>query len=156
MTTNQELVFGEKAAGVSYRDRPGVYAVIETEGKVAVITTRERVFLPGGGLEGEETHYDCLRRECAEELGCHIEVRDYIGKASQYAISFKNKEPLRLIGHFYAAKITGTNALKIEEDHELVWISADEAVDRMYVEFQAWAIQEYLHLTKFRASIHTL
>ena len=144
IVTNQGIEFGDKAAGAIYKDRPGVYAVIACEGKIAVVKTKDRVFLPGGGLEGEETHQACLQRECSEELGCHVEVGAYIGKALQYLFSYKDKQPLKIIGHFYSAIIIGENHLKIDEDHDLFWVTPEEAVRSMYVEFQAWAIKEFL------------
>jgi 8-oxo-dGTP diphosphatase len=143
---NQEAVYGVKNPELKYRDRPGVYAVIESEGKIAVVKTEERVFLPGGGLEGGESFQACLIRECSEELGCDIEVGRYIGNATQYLLSFKGQEPLKITGHFYCATITGENNLQIEDDHELFWMSVDEAVDCMYVEFQAWAIRESIKI----------
>ncbi|MDF2923550.1 MAG: mismatch repair protein MutT [Paenibacillaceae bacterium] len=144
MAENKRNEFGEIIPGMAYRDRSGVYAVIEADGKIAVINTKDRIFLPGGGLEGEESHHACLIRECSEELGCDVEIAYYIGCASQYLLSFKDGEPLRIIGHVYLVRITGTNNLKIEDDHDLSWLSPDEAIASMYVEFQAWAIEEYM------------
>ncbi|MDQ0194582.1 NUDIX domain-containing protein [Paenibacillus wynnii] len=146
MIINQGIEFGDNIDGITYRDRPGVYAVIEKENKIAVVKTKDRIFLPGGGIEGAESYQECLRRECSEELGCDIEVGYYIGNAAQYTFSFKDKQPLKIIGHFYFVTITGLNNLKIEDDHELVWLSSDKAIQSMDVEFQAWAINEYIKL----------
>ena len=118
MIVNQGIEFGERIAGLTYRDRLGIYAIIECEGNIGVLHTKDRIFLPGGGLEGQESHHECLIRECSEEIGGDIKIDNYIGNAIQYLFSFKDKEPLRIIGHFYFVRIIGTNKLKVEDDHE--------------------------------------
>ena len=108
---------------------------------IALVRTGKGYFLPGGGIEGNETHAECLKRECTEEIGYNIKLGEYIGKASNYTLSFKTNEYLRVVGDFYRAQLLEANYLKVEEDHELVWLPPEEAIDKMYVEFQAWAIK---------------
>lgn len=63
-----EAVFGEKLADQTYIDRKGVYAIIMNEkNEVATVKLPHGYFLPGGGLEGEESKEACLRRECLED-----------------------------------------------------------------------------------------
>ena len=144
---NQEIEFGTKISGVNYRERLGVYGLIlNADENIALVTTGKGYFLPGGGVEGDETHEECLKRECTEELGYNIKLGEYIGKASNYTLSFKTNEYLRAVGHFYRAQLLEPNYLKIEEDHELVWLPLEEAIDKMDMEFQAWAIKETLRV----------
>lgn len=37
-------------------------------------------FLPGGEIGNNETHEECLKRECSEEIGYNIMFGEYIGK----------------------------------------------------------------------------
>ena len=71
--------FGCREPGVVYRDRAGAYAVIlDDRGNAALVEApaaggpERGLFLPGGGIEPEETPEECLRRECLEELGREI------------------------------------------------------------------------------------
>lgn len=142
MTTNQITVFGDRMDGTDYRSRQAVYALIFSEdNKIAIIKSGNRYFLPGGGIEEGETQQECLIRECTEEIGYDIEVKEYIGCASQYLVSFKTNEHMHLTGYFYAAQLLRPNYQKIEPDHDLEWLRPEEAINKMYVEFQAWAIQ---------------
>lgn len=142
MIEMMEVEFGQKAGGMEYTCRPAVYGIIQNEsGHVGVIRTRCRLFLPGGGLEGTETPHEGLTRECSEEMGYRIEIGEYIGTASQYLISYRNNEPLRIVGHFYQARLADVNHLKSEEDHELVWLPPEEAIRQLSIEFQVWAVK---------------
>ncbi len=141
---DDEKVFGEKLNGVNYIDRAGVYGiVINDEGKVATIKTPTGYFLPGGGIEDEETHIECLVREFIEETGYEIKIGRYIGKASLYHILKTNKY-LHGVGYFYFVNFESKTSNKIEEDHQLLWIEPGECIKGLFLEHQAWAVSEAL------------
>ena len=145
------LEFGNRIEGVEYRERPGAYALIlNNDKKIAVINRRGGHLLPGGGIEGKETSEECLRRECAEEIGCSINVGALLGKAACYEVSVKTNEPLKLIGDFYTAELINDDCIKIEEDHELLWLEPEEAIITMQIQSQSWAIGKLLELIKRR------
>lgn len=143
MDSSYERFGSEPDGGVPVRKRPAVYAVIRNaEGQVGVARTPYGYFLPGGGLEGDETPLQGLKRECSEEIGYEIEVGPYIGRACQYTKSIFSDEPLKIIGDFYQARLVAPNGLKTEDDHELVWLAPREAEARMHTEFASWAIRQ--------------
>lgn len=143
----EELIFGEKVQSVSYRERQGAYALIfNGKGEIALVNRGFGYFLPGGGVEANESEKECLERECGEEIGYDVEVLDYIGTASNYVVTFRSKEYVKLIGNFYITNLLEPNGLKIEQDHELVWVKIEEAEEKMFVEYQAWAVKKALEL----------
>ncbi len=66
-----KLTFGLKKSTTHYVLRPSCYAIIfhSSSSKIAVIQKGDRYFLPGDGMEGNETKEECLHRELLKELG---------------------------------------------------------------------------------------
>ena len=64
--------------------RPSAYAVLTDErGRVAIVFTSQGVFLPGGGIEADETPEQAVERETKEECGLVVRLRPWPGTASQ-------------------------------------------------------------------------
>jgi 8-oxo-dGTP diphosphatase len=141
-----EIVFGEKLEGIEYIDRAAVYGIaFDNKGRVAAVKTPVSYFLPGGGIEKEETHEECIKREFMEETGYSIEVDKYIGKASLYHISKKGYY-MHGIGYFYTVNLKcGTDGKK-EEDHELLWLEPSDCISKLFLRHQAWAVSKTLDL----------
>ena len=136
--------FGAPLPGKEYTVRPGVYAVITNDaGGVAIVQTGEGYFLPGGGLEENEAHEDCLKRELLEELGWQIAVGEHIVSAQRYLLAISKKNYYLSIAHFYrATKITKV-AESVEPDHHLVWLTPEQSLSKLYHEHQAWGVACY-------------
>ncbi len=137
----EPAVFGEIIDGQEYKDREAVYGLLhDDKGRLGIIKTPRGYFLPGGGVENDESHEECVIREFVEETGLSIDVGDYVGCGILYGLTPRTKRYLRMIGHFYKVKMTGEQGLKVEDDHELVWHDVNEAKEMMKLENQAWAI----------------
>ncbi|GGE68761.1 NUDIX domain-containing protein [Priestia taiwanensis] len=127
-----------------YTKRKGVYAVIfhATNDKVAVVQTeRGHCFLPGGGLNGDETEVDCLRREVREETGYEVSVHCFIGKATHHFYSMTN-EPIENEGTFYIAQLLYQTGEQVDVDHLLIWLREDQAERLLVHEHHRWAVRE--------------
>lgn len=134
-----EVTFGEKLGNVDYFDRKAVYGiVISSEGKIATIKTPRGYFLPGGGIEDNESHEMCLKREFLEEIGYDITVGNYIGRSSLYHIS-KTYKYMHGIGFFYFADLIYKKNNGIEKDHKLIWLEPSECINSLFFEHQSWA-----------------
>lgn len=136
--------FGEKVNGAEYKVREGVYALIGREsGQIALVgrVHNDLHELPGGGLEGKESHEQGLIRELREELGWAIKVGSYLGKGVQYTTLSPRGRYYRLEGYFYVAEKLGEAGGKIEEDHEERWLSFPEAIRKVKYDYQKWAIE---------------
>ena len=133
-------VFGTKE-NVNYIDRAGVYLVPVKDGKVGVVKTPKGYFLLGGGLDSGESHEECIKRECLEEVGYMVSVGDKICLAEMYY-----KHPT--IGYFhpiqtyYVGELLEQISIPVEDDHEFVWMDYNELVDNMYLEMQSWALKQ--------------
>ena len=77
MGSAMHKVFGIKD-NKAYLDRKGAYLVPIRGEKVGVVETAKGYFLLGGGIEGEETDNQCIIRECIEETGYQVEIKEKV------------------------------------------------------------------------------
>lgn len=146
MTANDEQVleFGTRAVGVEYIVRPGAYAVVfDSSGRVAVMRNSSGYYLPGGGIEAGESEERALEREVLEECGCAVAIDRRLGVAIQYLVAaYEGAFAKR--GTFFLARFTEQVCDPIEDDHELVWLTAAEARERLEHASQWWAVETAL------------
>ncbi|MBA2870602.1 8-oxo-dGTP diphosphatase [Anoxybacillus calidus] len=144
----QKLIFGEKIDNLNYKIRKGVYAVIfnSTNDKVLTVqTSNGHYFLPGGGIEHNELHAECLKRERLEETGYEVVIGPFIGQAMRYFFSTKN-EPLLSDGYFYLAKLLNKVQEPLEYNHYSKWIRVEHIEELLFHEHQVWAVKEGLKI----------
>jgi 8-oxo-dGTP diphosphatase len=147
--TGPPLRFGEPEAALSYKERPAAYGLLEREGRLAVVyvtlADRPPFFdLPGGGIDPGEDEEQALRREFGEETGLLVSAGPRVAAAEQYMISAHN-EPFLSQGAFFEVLFEGERPdLKIEDDHELVWMSPGEALVKLRHDSHAWALTAWL------------
>ena len=131
----------EMKENVNYIDRVGVYLVPMKEGKIGVVKTSKGYFLLGGGLDNGESHEECIKRECLEEVGYTVSVGNKVCSAEMYC-----EHPT--IGYFhpiqtyYVGELLEQISIPVEDDHEFVWVDFNELVNNMYLEMQSWALEQ--------------
>lgn len=138
-----EKTFGTKIDNEQYHTRIGAYAIIfDGENRVATVKTRKGNFLIGGKIEVLETHESCIKRECLEETGFDIDVKEIVCKSNTYGYIDSSNTYFNPISYFYIALITEKVKKSIEIDHELEWIDIKEIESKMHLEHQIWAINQ--------------
>lgn len=134
--------YGEKKPDQTYIVRPGVYGItFDALNRIALVKVPYGYHLPGGGIDPGEDHETCLKREFLEETGYDVYVESLIEISTQYTFSEKHENYYALIGHFYVATMLDNRTTPQEPDHELVWLSVDEAVTLFSLEYQAAAVK---------------
>ena len=133
-------IFGEKRDG-NYVDRKGAYIIPFHGDKVGVVHTYKGYFLLGGGIDEGETDEDCIVRECLEEVGYAVDIRQFICSAETYG-SIPNTPYFHPIQTYYTGRILEKIQEPTEEDHELVWMEYKELAGKMRWEMQGWAIKQ--------------
>ncbi len=90
-----------------YTLRPTVKGIIlDNQNNIALLKARGHYLLPGGGVKSGESDHEALQRECAEEIGCNIDVIKEVGTSNQY----RNKSMKQYEVIFYVAKVIGEKA----------------------------------------------
>ncbi|RCK31391.1 DNA mismatch repair protein MutT [Thalassospira profundimaris] len=135
-------VFGTPRMGQSYSVQDCSYAVIRNgEGKVAVARTPKGIVLLGGGVEPGESEQEALCREAYEESGYRIRILSRLGFASQYVNNVAKGRYRLKRGTFFECELTEKLGPPLEDDHELIWLSYDEAHSSLIRQFHQWALE---------------
>lgn len=125
-----------------YFKRPGAYGVIiNNHGLIACVKTKTGYFLPGGGIEENESPEDCLMRECLEELGAEISKLDIFACGSCYFYSTTLNKDMESEGYFFTCQIDNFLDVKVEDDHELIWLNKEDATKLLYLDNQKEAVR---------------
>lgn len=141
--------FGAPEPGLSYRDRPAAFGIGERDGLIALVRVRPKsggdwLDLPGGALDPGEDEVQALVREFGEETGLVVAAGRRITGFGQY-FRLASGEPVNNVGGVYVVQVTDENAgLKIEADHELVWLDPYAAVRGLRHDGHAWAVAKWM------------
>ncbi|MDP3661086.1 NUDIX domain-containing protein [Phenylobacterium sp.] len=141
--------FGDLRAELAYRDRPAAFGLCEREGRIALVIVDKPGFapwldLPGGAIDPGESAAQAVVREFGEETGLRISAGEAFAHADQFFVNtdgeaFNNRATFMSVSWLGEAP-----ALKIEDDHTLVWIDPHEAIERLRHDAHAWAVSAWL------------
>lgn len=141
------LQFGIADAGADYLLRPATFGLVFHEEKIACVrVTRDTPYydLPGGAVDGDETEQEALIREYVEETGMTVRPLERIAEAGQY-FRKSGGQPVNNIGGFWIAEMLALDpSLKVEDDHELVWLHPRTALAELRHDAHAWAVAKWL------------
>ena len=121
---NTDIKYGERSASRA--------VVFDQEGKIALLDVSKDGYykLPGGGIKKGESITEALKRECLEEIGCNIKIKNEIGET----LEFRDKYQLKQISYCYIAEVDGKKGephfeqKEIDDGFKVVWISLDKAI----------------------------
>ncbi|MFV2034599.1 MAG: NUDIX domain-containing protein [Halocynthiibacter sp.] len=123
--------FGAPAiAGVSYRRRPGAYAIL-ARGRNVLLTHQDEPTpeyqLPGGGIDAGESTLAALHREVREETGWRIAAPRYLGSFRRFAYMPEYDLWAEKLCHIYVARPVRALSAPTGAGHSAHWMTADAA-----------------------------
>ena len=130
--------FGTKE-NADYYDREGAYVIPIKDSKVCVVKTPKGYFLIGGGMDEGESETECIARECLEETGCTIVLKEKIASAETYCEHPKLKY-FHPIQHYYSGELSTKKKEPLESNHLLEWTDIEKTKGKMFAPMQEWAI----------------
>ncbi|MEM9048820.1 MAG: NUDIX domain-containing protein [Pseudomonadota bacterium] len=137
--------FGEPVRrGQSYRDRPGIYAVIMDRRGVLVTASTVPWFelqLPGGGIDPGEHPLAALHREVLEETGWRIRVQRRLGWFQRFAYMPEYRLWARKICTIYLAHPLYRLSAPIEAGHVPLWLAPALAAEALSVSGDRYFLQ---------------
>ncbi len=130
---------------VPYRDnypiREAAYGLLIKEDRIALVNTPRGIFLPGGGIEGDETQEACIVREYKEELGMTVVAEAHVLSTVLSDVTPSRDFPIDMIGHCWFVSDMNLDVPAVEDDHELIWLSLEEASRKLRLVHQAWVME---------------
>ena len=137
---NLHTIFG-KEENVAYLDRRGAYIIPIKGEEIGVVETPKGLFLLGGGIDGDETDNQCIIRECIEEAGYQVEIKERVCSAETYyehpTIGFFH--PIQV---YYSGKLVKKVREPVEQDHVFRWVKYEDLRGKMCLEMQNWAVEQ--------------
>lgn len=124
--------YGETVkAGIRYKRRPGVYAVLLRGDSILATLQADPVpefQLPGGGIDPGEHPIAALHREVIEETGWKIAIRRRIGAFRRFTYMPEYDLWAEKVCTIYLAQPILQLGPPSEPGHSAVWLPVDEAL----------------------------
>ncbi|HIY00661.1 MAG TPA: NUDIX domain-containing protein [Candidatus Blautia faecipullorum] len=133
-------IFGRREKG-KYYNREGAYLIAFSGNRTAVVRTPRGYFLLGGGIQGNESDVECIKRECLEECGYTCTPCAMIAGAETYCIH-ETKGLYHPIQRYYYGTLDSKVQCPVEKDHEFLWVEYEDIRGKMFSEMQNWALDQ--------------
>ena len=129
--------------------RPSAYGLVASSGaRLAVVRTPHGLFLPGGGIEPDESARDAVAREALEECGLELETGDWSVRAIDFVYSLAERTHFEKRSTFIDARSSGRRVASAEADHQLEWATPADAIASLAHPSHRWAIAQWLGRNK--------
>jgi 8-oxo-dGTP diphosphatase len=137
-------VFGEREGGARYTVRPSAYGLAEDDrGRLAVVRTPQGIYLPGGGMEKDESPAEAAVRELLEECGLVVRPGLWLTRAVQFLYSKSEKTHFEKLSTFIDVSVESVASSGVEADHELLWTAPDAAHAILSDGSHGWAVEQW-------------
>ena len=134
--------FGTVPEGDTWRYRPGAYGIALARGTVLVVDAPDGVYLPGGGIDEGETPAETVAREFLEETGHHVVSLQPHAIAEQVLVADAHTQWMIKQCHFFLCTVRDGADDGLEADHIAMWLTIDEANQRLAEPASRWALQQ--------------
>lgn len=151
-------IYGENYFGKYTKSREACRGILIKNDKILLTyeVNTDQYFIPGGGLENNESSEECCVRELAEETGCIVKTNE------QYLTINEYYEEWLFVSHYYICEYIGETERKLTEREVEVgleprWISIKEAID-IFSKHQDYARENEMkrgaYLREYNALLH--
>ncbi|MCI8556140.1 MAG: NUDIX domain-containing protein [Clostridia bacterium] len=141
----KKITLGKDFGNIKHDFRETCFGICIKDGKILLTykTNKNEYSLPGGGIEINESHKQCLSRELVEETGYKlISVDEFITIDCFWMAG--GVWPMESLANFYIIEV-GTKNLPTEEFCQSVWVTLDEEKQLLQLPYQCKAFQLYLN-----------
>ena len=114
------------AGGVVYRKVNGGFEVL-----ISKHSGYHKWVLPKGLVERGEKLEETAVREVEEEVGVKAKIISNIGDPEEYVYTFNSEKVFKKVYYFLMEYVSGSESDHDFEMEDVVWVSFDEAIERM-------------------------
>jgi len=139
----EKITIGEKLENKKYDFRETCFGICVKDNKMLLVKKKEQFSFIGGGIEKDETHEECLKREFIEESGFEIkEITPFVTIDCFWLAA--GKWPLESLANFYVVKVGNKICEPTEEGHEVQEVNLEEVMDVLPLPYHKKALELFL------------
>ena len=144
-------VFGRPRIEGQATLRPSVYGLlVDRAGRLAVVRTPKGVYLPGGGATSHESPAQAVVREVHEECGLDVAVGDWTRWAVEFVYAAEEAVDFEKRCTFLELRSALAHGVGQESDHQLDWMTPEEAIAHLAPQSHRWAVAQWVDATHDR------
>ena len=138
------IKIGNKNENFKYDFRETCFGICYIDGRLYLTKKSGEIYLPGGGIEKDESHIEALKREFLEEIGCEIVNANKLCDIDCYWLT-RNKKNMESLTHIYVVEISDVFNNPLEAGSELIRLTIDEARLALKLPYQQKALEVFIN-----------
>lgn len=139
----KKIQIGNEFKNGDYEYRETCFGIYEKDNKLYLTEKNNEISLIGGGIEKNESYFDCLRREFLEESGCMVKKSQELYIIDCCWVT-RNNVNMRSVAHIFLVDIEDNILEPLEKKSRLVIINKDMVLEKLELPYQIKAIEMYL------------
>lgn len=139
----KKIQIGNEFKNGEYEYRETCFGIYEKDNKLYLTEKNNEISLIGGGIEKNESYFDCLRREFLEESGCMLKESQELYIIDCYWVT-RNNVNMRSVAHIFLVDIEDKILEPLEKESRLVIINKNMVLEKLELPYQIKAIEMYL------------
>ena len=140
----KKITIGQKKYNEQYDFRETCFGILIKGDKLYCTEKNNEISLIGGGIEKNESHEECLKREFLEEAGCIIKSIKELCVIDCFWIT-RNNEHMESLANIYIVDIEKNIIKPKENGNKLKIIDFKKAIELLQLPYQKKAIMEYMN-----------
>jgi len=139
----KKIRLGTKKSDVKYDFRETCFGIVYKGGRFYLTEKKGEVSLIGGGVEQDENHIECLKREFVEEAGLSItDCYEFITIDCFWVT--QNNINMESLANFYIVEISDDIKDPTEDLSKLVVMNLNDILSQLALPYQKEAIKLYI------------
>jgi 8-oxo-dGTP diphosphatase len=139
----KKIILGTKKDNTNYHFRETCFGIVKVANEYYLTKKDNEISLIGGGVEPNENHSECLKREFLEEAGLTITaIKEFITIDCFWLT--RNNLNMESLANFYIVNVSKKIIPPTENESTLIKLNQDELLSKIVLPYQKEAIRLYL------------